>query len=64
MSQEPRILEVLETQRGEWIETKWSDGCITLHRRDAEPNSIQQENASAAPFARSGKASRSNTESI
>src|ERR1700733_161245 len=38
---EPKIIEVSETQRGQWIETKWSDGCITLHRRAAESDSPQ-----------------------
>jgi hypothetical protein len=42
---EPKIIEVSETQRGEWIETRWSDGCVTLHR-NVKATSIQQENAS------------------
>lgn len=46
---EPKIIEVSENQRGQWIETKWSDGCITLHRRNAETISLQQENSSAKP---------------
>ena len=39
---EVKIIEVSETQHGEWIERKWSDGCVTLHRRDADSVSIQQ----------------------
>jgi len=36
MSQQ-KITKVSEKQRGEWTETKWSDGQVTLHR-DIKPS--------------------------
>jgi hypothetical protein len=32
MSQEQTIIKVSEEQRGEWTETRWSDGSVTMHR--------------------------------
>jgi hypothetical protein len=32
MLQEQKIIKVSEEQRGEWTETRWSDGRVTMHR--------------------------------
>jgi hypothetical protein len=41
MSQE--IIKVSEKQRGEWTETKWSDGRVTMHRPMTKPASDCRE---------------------
>lgn len=32
MLQEHKIVKVSEERRGEWTETRWSDGRVTMHR--------------------------------